>query len=86
VHCTTIYHLGSADLCDNETPSHSIDVLLCALMGRHYTSDYLPRLINQLHPAVIVPTHFDNFFRPLDAPTTVAFGADLAGSPTKPLP
>jgi L-ascorbate metabolism protein UlaG (beta-lactamase superfamily) len=78
VHGTTIYHQGSADLCDNETPSRGVDVLLCALAGWRYTPSYLPRLLSRLHPAVIVPTHFDNFFRPLDAPTTIAFGADLA--------
>ena len=33
----------------------------------------------RLAPAVIVPTHYDDFFRPLDAPVRTSFNVNLTG-------
>lgn len=62
----TLYHNGSADLIDANLDGERADVLLVGLAGRGWTKDYLPRLVRALRPRVIVPTHYDAFFWPLD--------------------
>ena len=32
-----------------------------------------------LQPARIIPTHYDDFFRPLDAPSRFSFNVNLTG-------
>jgi L-ascorbate metabolism protein UlaG (beta-lactamase superfamily) len=33
--------------------------------GRGFTDNYWERILPRLEPRVVVPTHYDNFFRPL---------------------
>jgi L-ascorbate metabolism protein UlaG (beta-lactamase superfamily) len=42
-----------------------VDVFLAGVAGRNFTDDYWQRIIPRLDPKVVVPTHYDNFFRPL---------------------
>ena len=42
-----------------------VDVFLAGVAGRNFTDDYWRRIIPRLDPKVVVPTHYDNFFRPL---------------------
>ena len=43
----------------------SVDVFLAGVAGRSFTSDYWKRILPLLNPRTVVPTHYDNFFRPL---------------------
>ena len=76
---TRIYHQGSADLIETEIHDRDIDVFLCGISGRRFTDDYAARILRELSPKVIVPTHYDDFFRPLDAPTQFSFNVNLTG-------
>jgi L-ascorbate metabolism protein UlaG (beta-lactamase superfamily) len=74
-----IYHNGSADLIDAELAGARADVLLVGLAGRKGTRDYLARLCGALSPALVVPTHHDAFFAPLDGGLHLLTGIDLDG-------
>lgn len=76
---TSVYHNGSADLIDAAIEGAQADVLLIGLAGRRSTSDYVARLCGLLRPAVVVPTHHDAFFAPLDAGVHLLPGIDLEG-------
>ncbi len=64
----TLYHQGSCDLLEDEMRHGDVDVLLAGIAGRRFTRRYVARLIGRLRPNLIVPHHYDDFFRPLDAP------------------
>ncbi|HEY7949421.1 MAG TPA: MBL fold metallo-hydrolase [Solirubrobacterales bacterium] len=59
------YHQGSANLIDEAIHERGVDVFLAGVAGRSFTEDYWKRILPRLDPAVVVPTHYDNFFRPL---------------------
>jgi L-ascorbate metabolism protein UlaG (beta-lactamase superfamily) len=62
----TIYHQGSADLIDEAVRHKGVDLFLAGVAGRNFTERYWERILPRLDPKVVVPTHYDNFFRPLD--------------------
>lgn len=74
-----IYHNGSANLVDAELAGARADVLLVGLAGRKGTRDYLARLCDALAPQLIIPTHHDAFFAPLDDGVRLLPGIDLDG-------
>jgi L-ascorbate metabolism protein UlaG (beta-lactamase superfamily) len=59
------YHQGSANLIDDAVRERGVDVFLAGVAGRSFTRDYWKRILPRLEPRVVVPTHYDNFFRPL---------------------
>jgi L-ascorbate metabolism protein UlaG (beta-lactamase superfamily) len=61
----SFYHQGSANLIDEAVRERDVDVFLAGVAGRNFTEDYWQRIIPRLDPKVVVPTHYDNFFRPL---------------------
>jgi L-ascorbate metabolism protein UlaG (beta-lactamase superfamily) len=61
---TRFYHQGSADLLEDEIRDRGVDVFLCGISGRRFTSRYVERIVRALQPQAIVPTHYDDFFRP----------------------
>ena len=61
----SFYHQGSANLIDEAVRERGVDVFLAGVAGRNFTDDYWQRIIPRLDPMVVVPTHYDNFFRPL---------------------
>lgn len=61
----SFYHQGSADLLDDELPSEPVDYFLAGVAGRSVTPNYWRRILPKLDPATIVPTHYDDFFKPL---------------------
>jgi L-ascorbate metabolism protein UlaG (beta-lactamase superfamily) len=63
-----LYHQGSANLIDDAVRERGVDVFLAGIAGRGFTRDYWRRILPRLDPAVVVPTHYDNFFRPLGRP------------------
>ena len=75
----TFYHQGSADLIDEAMRHREVDVFLCGIAGRRFTRRYLPRILGALEPRIVVPTHYDDFFRPLDAPMDFSVNVNLAG-------
>ncbi len=83
IHVTTpagaIYHNGSADLVDAQLDGLHADVLLLGLAGRHATPRYVERMTGLLRPAVLIPTHHDYFFGPMDSGPRLLPGINLGG-------
>lgn len=75
----TFYHQGSCDLIEDEMHHRGVDVLLAGIAGRRFTRRYTERLLRRLDPQLIVPHHWDDFFRPLDAPIGFSLNVDVAG-------
>jgi L-ascorbate metabolism protein UlaG (beta-lactamase superfamily) len=61
----TFYHQGSANLVDDAVPEGGLDVFLAGVAGRNFTERYWERILPRLDPRVVVPTHYDDFFKPL---------------------
>jgi L-ascorbate metabolism protein UlaG (beta-lactamase superfamily) len=76
---TSIYHNGSADLVDAQLTGEHADVVLVGLAGRSSTRDYLKRLLGALQPRVVLPTHHDAFFAPMDWGVRLLPNIDLDG-------
>ncbi|MGH2975323.1 MAG: MBL fold metallo-hydrolase [Solirubrobacterales bacterium] len=75
------YHQGSANLIDDAIRERGIDVFLAGVAGRNFTEDYWQRILPRLDPKVVVPTHYDNFFRPLGRPMEFVSNVQLSGLP-----
>jgi L-ascorbate metabolism protein UlaG (beta-lactamase superfamily) len=75
----SIYHNGSADLIDHELEGEKADVLLACLAGRKGTERYLSRLVDALAPGLIVPSHYDAFFAPIERGLHLLPNIDVAG-------
>jgi L-ascorbate metabolism protein UlaG (beta-lactamase superfamily) len=75
----TVYHNGSADLIDAELDGEHADVLIAGLALRRRTANYVGRLIGALGPKLIIPTHHDAFFAPLERGLHLLPGIDLEG-------
>ena len=73
------YHQGSADFIEDEVRDREVDVFLCGISGRRFTPRYVERIVARLRPRAIVPTHYDDFFRPLDAAPRFSFNVNLTG-------
>jgi L-ascorbate metabolism protein UlaG (beta-lactamase superfamily) len=76
-----IYHQGSANLIDDAIRESGVDVFLAGVAGRGFTEDYWRRILPQLEPRVVVPTHYDNFFRPLGDPMEFVANVQLSRLP-----
>jgi L-ascorbate metabolism protein UlaG (beta-lactamase superfamily) len=63
-----LYHQGSADLIDDAVRHHDVDIFLAGIAGRSFSTDYWRRILTRLRPGVVIPMHYDDFTRPLDAP------------------
>jgi L-ascorbate metabolism protein UlaG (beta-lactamase superfamily) len=77
----SIYHQGSAGLVDEAIRHREVDVFLAGIAGRSFTRDYWSRILRRLEPRVVVPTHYDDFFKPLDQPMGFSPNVHLAGVP-----
>jgi L-ascorbate metabolism protein UlaG (beta-lactamase superfamily) len=73
-----IYHQGSADLIEDEIKDRDVDVFLCGIAGRRFTPHYVQRVLGKLSPKLVVPTHFDDFFRPF-GDEKMSFNVNLTG-------
>ncbi len=76
---TTIYHLGSADLIEDEYRLGPVDLLLCCIAGRSMTRQFTPRMLSTFDPSLVVPHHLDDFFAPIDAPMGLSLNIDVSG-------
>lgn len=75
------YHQGSANLVDDAVRERGVDVFLAGIAGRNFTDDYWRRILPLLDPEAIVPTHYDNFFRPLGREMEFVSNVQLAALP-----
>jgi L-ascorbate metabolism protein UlaG (beta-lactamase superfamily) len=75
----TFYHLGSANLIEDEMKFGPVDYLLCGIAGRGFTPAFVPRILKATQPAAIIPHHYDNFFLPLDIPMGFSFNVNFGG-------
>jgi L-ascorbate metabolism protein UlaG (beta-lactamase superfamily) len=75
------YHQGSADLLDDELPAEPVDYFLAGVAGREFTKKYWERVLKKLDPRVIVPTHYDNFMKPLGEPEALVARSKLVELP-----
>jgi len=75
----TIAHVGSAALLDAELRGLQADIVLACTIGRHSTPNFTHRVIDALAPKLVVPCHWDQFWRPIDAPVRQIPSNDLAG-------
>jgi L-ascorbate metabolism protein UlaG (beta-lactamase superfamily) len=73
----TLYHQGSANLIEELIPVRGVDYLLMGIAGRRFTRDYTARTVRALDPQLIIPTHHDDFFRPLEGPMGFSFNVRL---------
>lgn len=76
---TTIYHQGSADFVEDELRRGPVDIFLAGIAGRAWSPGYFAKILPRLQPAVVIPGHYDDFFRPLDAEMGFSFNVNLAG-------
>jgi L-ascorbate metabolism protein UlaG (beta-lactamase superfamily) len=74
-----LYHQGSADLLEDEIVDREVDVFLCGISGRRFTPGYTERILRALSPAMVIPTHYDDFFQPLGERTRFSFNVNLTG-------
>ena len=77
----TFYHQGSANLIDEALRHSEVDVFLAGIAGRSFTPDYWERILRRLQPRTIVASHFDDFFRPLNAAMGFSTNVNLAAVP-----
>jgi L-ascorbate metabolism protein UlaG (beta-lactamase superfamily) len=77
----SLYHQGSANLVDDALARDPVDVFLAGVAGRSCTPHYWRRILPKLDPRVVVPTHYDDFFRPLDRGLRLSPGIKLAEVP-----
>jgi L-ascorbate metabolism protein UlaG (beta-lactamase superfamily) len=75
------YHQGSANLIDDAVRERGVDVFLAGVAGRGFTERYWQRILPLLEPRIVVPTHYDNFFRPLGQELEFVTAAELARLP-----
>ncbi len=77
----SFYHQGSANLIDDAIRERSVDYFLAGIAGRGFTQDYWKRILPRLQPHTVVPTHYDDFFRPLQDPMGFTTNVNLARVP-----
>jgi len=75
------YHQGSANLIDDAVRERGVDVFLAGIAGRNFTEDYWRRILPILDPEIVVPTHYDNFFRPLGRQMEFVSNVQLSALP-----
>jgi L-ascorbate metabolism protein UlaG (beta-lactamase superfamily) len=78
---TSFYHQGSANLIDDEIRDRGVDFFLAGVAGRGFTKNYWQRILRRLEPRTVIPTHYDDFFRPLDQPAGLTTNVHLARVP-----
>jgi L-ascorbate metabolism protein UlaG (beta-lactamase superfamily) len=75
------YHQGSANLIDEALREREVDFFLAGVAGRSFTERYWQRILTRLQPRAVIPTHYDNFFRPLGQRLEFVANVQLAELP-----
>ena len=76
-----LYHQGSANLIDEAVREREVDFFLAGVAGRSFTDRYWQRILTRLQPRAVIPTHYDNFFRPLGEEMAFVANVQLARLP-----
>ncbi len=75
-----VVHVDSADfITEHFAAVGEVDVLCLCAIGRRYRPNYTKEAIELLRPKVVVPCHWDYFFRPYEAEVRQLPGVDLEG-------
>lgn len=61
---TSLYHMGSCDLLDDEV-DRTAEWFLAGIAGRGSTPRFWERVLRKVQPRALIPHHYDNFFLPL---------------------
>ncbi|HUB99146.1 MAG TPA: MBL fold metallo-hydrolase [Solirubrobacterales bacterium] len=77
------YHQGSANLIDEALREREVDFFLAGVAGRSFTDRYWQRILTRLQPRAVIPTHYDNFFRPLGEKMAFVANVQLTELPTE---
>jgi L-ascorbate metabolism protein UlaG (beta-lactamase superfamily) len=75
----TFYHQGSANLIDERVVHRGVDYFLAGIAGRGFTPRYAERILSRLEPRIVIPQHFDDFFRPLEKELGFSLNVNLGG-------
>jgi L-ascorbate metabolism protein UlaG (beta-lactamase superfamily) len=76
----TVVHHGSAGWRDGMYRGRRADVVFLGIAALRDTENYLAQVTDPLGATRLIPTHWDDFTRPLDAPLRpLPFGVDLDG-------
>jgi len=78
-----LYHQGSANLLDEALRAEPVDVFLAGVAGRSVTPRYWERVLARIDPRVVVPTHYDDFFKPLGRELALIRRVRLAAVPAE---
>ncbi len=70
-------HLGSAGFVEKMFADMQADALFVSIAGREDTRELLHHSAATLQAKLVIPIHFDNFFKPLDQDMAILWGADL---------
>ncbi len=81
VGAATFYHQGSANLIDDALAHRGVDFFLAGVAGRGFTAGYWRRVLGLLDPQMVIPTHYDDFFRPLSGEPGFTTNVNLAHVP-----
>lgn len=60
-----IYHQGSAGLVEDTLQGTQADIVLLGISSRSATPMFVYRVVRILNPRVLIPMHYDYFFKPL---------------------
>ncbi len=63
----TLYHCGSADINEANLAGKRAETVLFCVSGWKSSPDVIKRVYAALRPAVILPMHHDDFFKPFEA-------------------
>jgi L-ascorbate metabolism protein UlaG (beta-lactamase superfamily) len=75
----TLYHVGSAELVDDNVVARGVDLLLLCVAGWTAGRDVPERIVHRLGPGAVVLSHWDDFFRPLELPARLLPAIALPG-------
>jgi L-ascorbate metabolism protein UlaG (beta-lactamase superfamily) len=62
---TRIYHKGSAAIVEENERDVRADLLVLGISIRADTEKFVYRMVEMIEPRILMPTHYDYFFRPL---------------------
>jgi len=60
-----IYHQGSAGIVEEPLKDVRADIAILGVSSRSGTPKFVYRVVKTVQPSVLIPTHYDYFFRPL---------------------
>ncbi len=75
----TFYHQGSANVLDDRVRHRGVDYFLVGIAGRGFTPKYAERVLRLLEPRLVIPHHFDDFFRPVGGKMGFSLNVNLGG-------